>query len=72
MKYIELESIEINTEDKIITALKCVYYVANNQENYSKGEKFVFDDIECSLNESLEIVKKIILNKIEEQEKKYE
>ena len=55
------------TEQQLITALKCVYYVANNTREFNKSESFVFDDVECTLNDSLKTVESFILNLIEEE-----
>ena len=61
MRDIDFDFLEIDKKEQILTALKCVYYVANNQSDYSKNEKFTFDDNECDLRESLDIVRELIL-----------
>ena len=48
-------------KEKLLSALKCVYYVANNQTEFYKQEDFNIDQEEIDLQESLNVVKKFIL-----------
>lgn len=53
-------------KEKLLSALKCIYYVANNQTEFKKQENFTIDQEEIDLHESLNVVKEFIL-KIENE-----